>query len=74
MDAMQEINDLTIERNMLSAKLANAQIELERVQKRLKLFEKAYPALLDEAIHTRERMGLVNDYFENDWLEKVEWA
>lgn len=69
-DAMQQVNELTIENTKLESKVVMLQLEIERMSKELKPLRKAYLELLEEAMHYRERMGFDHGNFEYDWMEK----
>lgn len=69
---------LIAENNRLQSKLAKTGLELEKVKNELAKVKKehdpvrkAFFELLDETMTYRERLGMDNEYFEYDYMNKA---
>lgn len=71
MDLNEELNALTAKYSQCKAHVATMAKQLDELDDYVSSLRKAFEQLLEESTEYRERLGIPNDHYEQDWLIKA---
>lgn len=71
MDANEELNAVTVKYLQCKAHVATMAKQLDELDEYVLALRKAFEELLEQSKEYRERLGIPNEHYEQDWLIKA---